>query len=156
MGYLWHACFWDFLDRETRFRLQNCSRTFFIQIPKNWFLHFSKFEVPGAQRGNTGVSPTFIILHFLGRKIRYYFRNCTQKPISVFFQILIPRDTKGWFSRVNTGYPWHSCFWDFLGRKIRYNFRNCTKTFFIQIPENQFLHFSKFELQRAQRVKQYF
>ena len=87
--------FWDFLDREIRYRLRNCTRTFFIKIPKNLFMHFRNSNFQGH---------------------------------------------KG----VKRGYLRHSSFWHFLGRKIRYHFRNCTKTFFIQIPKNQCLYFSKF------------
>ena len=36
---------------------------------------------------------------------------------------------KFWFSRVKTGFLWHSCFWDFLNREIRYRLQNCSRTY---------------------------
>ena len=38
----------------------NCTKTFFIQIPKKQFLHFPKFEFQVAQRGKTEVAATFM------------------------------------------------------------------------------------------------
>ena len=106
-------------------------------------------------KGKNGVCMTFMFLRFSRPQIRYRLRNCNNiffikylKPISAFFETRISRVTK----RVKRGYLRRLYFWHFLGRKIRYHFRNCTKTFFIQIRKNQFLHFSKFEPQGAQRV----
>ena len=56
--------FLRFSRPQIRYRLRNCTNTFFIQIPKNQFLHFSKFEFKGVQTGKTGVSATFMFLTF--------------------------------------------------------------------------------------------
>ena len=162
MGYLWHSCFWDFLDRKIRYYFRNCTKTFLIQIPKNNFLHFSKFEFQGAQRvdfkGLNGVSVIFTFFEIISvaKKDTVFgivlVKHSSYKYLKTNFSIFRNSNFKGHIG-LNRGYLRHSCFWHFLGHKMRYHFLNCTKTFFIQIHKNQFKHFSKFEFQVAERVE---
>ena len=42
--------FLRFSTPQNKIQSSECTQTFFMQIPKNQFLHFSKFEFQGAER----------------------------------------------------------------------------------------------------------